>query len=668
MAFFVATALVNVSNFGFHVIVSRLLGPGSYGGLSTLLIGVLIASVPLGAVQLAATQAQARTTREASIRWITLAGTGGGVLGLVALSGVSPGLERFFHLSSPVPVVLLGVWFLLAAPSAVAMGILIGQRSFRVAALAVLAGALVRLGAGAVLGAVGLGISGAVLATDTGQLASLIVLLVPLRAQLVDPIRESVRLTWTESTLSLAALSGLAVLGGVDTLLARHLMPATSAGYYAAAATAGRIALFAPGAVALIVFPRFVAQHQKGGVSPRVFLQALALVCALGLGAAAVLGVAPSLVVGVLFGHGFAASTGEVAILGLAGAGLGILSFLTYFHVARHSLVALLPWAGAALVVASASDMRELMPHGLAILMTLTVGVCAAVSLMVAVAHVIAGQRTRRPAAQAVVASVAGDVGCDLSVVVPFFNPGPALRPHLEAMLRVLDATGIGYEVIPVSDGCTDGSDHGLDGLPAQVRPVVLVSNQGKGQALRVGLAEGRGRYLGFMDADGDLPADLLRSFVGVVQATEPHFAIGSKRHGGSQVHYPPIRRVYSWGYQQLVHLLFGLSVRDTQTGLKIVSREVLAAVLPRTLEKRYAFDLELLVVARRLGYRNIIELPVVIGERFGTTISWRSVLHIMRDTLAIFYRLHVLRFYDTPPVPAAELAVSLPGATPVTV
>jgi hypothetical protein len=103
-------------------------------------------------------------------------------------------------------------------------------------------------------------------------------------------------------------------------------------------------------------------------------------------------------------------------------------------------------------------------------------------------------------------------------------------------------------------------------------------------------------------------------------------------------------------GYQTLIGILFRLPVRDTQTGLKFVRREVLTDVVPRMVEKRFAFDLELLVVARRLGYRQFVEAPVQIVERFSSTISMRAVWNMTVDTLAIFYRLHILRYYDRTP------------------
>src|SRR5207302_936457 len=124
----------------------------------------------------------------------------------------------------------------------------------------------------------------------------------------------------------------------------------------------------------------------------------------------------------------------------------------------------------------------------------------------------------------------------------------------------------------------------------------------------------------------------------------EPDIVFGSKRHPMSLVDYPATRRLYSWGYQQLIRLLFRLNVRDTQTGIKLARRDVLARSLPLMIEKRFAFDLELFVVARHLGYTRFFEAPVKIGERFSSTISLHAVRGMLLDTFAIFYRLRLLR------------------------
>jgi len=163
---------------------------------------------------------------------------------------------------------------------------------------------------------------------------------------------------------------------------------------------------------------------------------------------------------------------------------------------------------------------------------------------------------------------------------------------------------------------------------------------------LRAGLALGRGEYLGFIEGDGDIPADVLTDFLDIIRREQPDIVFGSKRHPRSVVSYPPSG--------DCIH---GLSTNQSDvvriadsrysTGVKIIRRDVLSIALPLMIEKRYAFDLELFVVARKQGFRNFIEMPVRIDHRFGSAISVRSAFAMLIDTLAIFYRLRILRFYD---------------------
>jgi glycosyltransferase involved in cell wall biosynthesis len=238
----------------------------------------------------------------------------------------------------------------------------------------------------------------------------------------------------------------------------------------------------------------------------------------------------------------------------------------------------------------------------------------------------------------------------DLTVVVPYFNLGERIRETVDDLLRTLRAMGRSFEVIAVSDGSTDGSEHMLAGLGDEVRTVCMPDHVGKGEALRVGLNMGRGRFLGFIDGDGDLPPDQVATLAAIAQdctGTTPDIVVGTKRHPASQVEYPPLRRLGSWGWQQLVLTLFGLRVRDTQTGLKLVRREVLADLLPRMVERRFAFDLELLVLADRFGYRRVVEVPVRIRDRYASTVSPRAAAGMLGDLCAIYYRLRITRRYD---------------------
>ena len=237
-----------------------------------------------------------------------------------------------------------------------------------------------------------------------------------------------------------------------------------------------------------------------------------------------------------------------------------------------------------------------------------------------------------------------------LSVVVPVFNQETGIA---ESVLTIRDAVesglGASYELIVVSDGSIDRTAEAV--LATRVdhtRVLHYDRNLGKGYAIKLGALEARGRYVAYIDADLDLDPSWLPSFVERAQEAGLDIAIGSKRHPDSLVHYPRRRRVYSWLYQQLVRLLFRLDVRDTQVGLKVMRREVVDQVLPLLIVKRFAFDLELLAVARAVGFDKVEELPIRLDYRFaGSGVSPLAVGHALIDTAAIFYRLRILRYYQ---------------------
>jgi glycosyltransferase involved in cell wall biosynthesis len=169
----------------------------------------------------------------------------------------------------------------------------------------------------------------------------------------------------------------------------------------------------------------------------------------------------------------------------------------------------------------------------------------------------------------------------------------------------------------------------------------------GKGYALTKGVESSVGDLVTFIDADMELNPREIRTFVALMKESDCDIVVGSKRHPDSRVSYPPLRRLQSVLYQLLIRILFDVSVRDTQTGLKLLRRPVLAQVLPLLAVKRFAFDLELLVVAQHVGYRRIVEAPVELNFKFESTISPSAVFNVLWDTAAIFYRLRILRYYD---------------------
>jgi glycosyltransferase involved in cell wall biosynthesis len=235
----------------------------------------------------------------------------------------------------------------------------------------------------------------------------------------------------------------------------------------------------------------------------------------------------------------------------------------------------------------------------------------------------------------------------ELSVVVPAYREGRRIYANLTRLVSELDKLQVAYEVIVVSDGNTDATvTEALRVESPAVRVFHYPMNVGKGFALSCGVDQSHGKLVTFIDADMELDPANIKGFVELMQESDCDAVIGSKRHPMSRVDYPAFRRFQSLLYQILVRAMFNLDVRDTQTGLKLFRQQVLAEALPLLAIKKFAFDLELLVVARQLGYRKITEAPISLDYQFESSVNLRSAWRVLWDTAAIFYRLRILRYY----------------------
>jgi O-antigen/teichoic acid export membrane protein len=373
-----AAMVVNVANFAFFGLVGHVLGPSSYGAVAALLNVVSIAAIPLNALQAAVVQETVLQSTDGVLPSLRRAGIGFAAASLVAtmlITVLSPVIAGFFGLATVAPVVLLAVWFAPAISSSLYDGVLIGTLRWRPISASLIIGALVRVGVALVLGLIAPSIDGPVIATVLNAVVTLGVVLYALAAHRGLPQRKELALPIRAVLPTLAALAGYSVLVAVDTLLARHIFSHAVSGAYAAAVTVGRIALFVPMAVTVIVFPRFVAERGRGPQAQRLLLLSLTGVLALGLAAAGVLTLMSHLFVSVLFGHRYSGAVSLIGILSLEGALLGALGLLTYFHLARRSVLAAAPAVCTAAVVAVVLTVRP-GPQVLARLMVTAVAAC----------------------------------------------------------------------------------------------------------------------------------------------------------------------------------------------------------------------------------------------------------------------------------------------------
>lgn len=237
-----------------------------------------------------------------------------------------------------------------------------------------------------------------------------------------------------------------------------------------------------------------------------------------------------------------------------------------------------------------------------------------------------------------------------LSVIVPAYKCS-TIKRDLKSIADNLKNINLDYEIICVVDGKGSRSDKTLIKARSTRTPKIKVYtypvNRGKGYAVRYGMARAKGDLIAFIDAGSDLNASGIGLALEHLKWYDADIIVGSKRHKASRVDYPFPRKVLSFIVQQMTRLFFGINVSDTQTGLKIFRRPVLEKVLPRLLVKRFAFDLEILSVAHRLGFTKIYESPVELHYNFASTIGPKAIYHFAIDYLAILYRIHLLRYYD---------------------
>ncbi|MBT3198910.1 MAG: glycosyltransferase family 2 protein [Phycisphaerales bacterium] len=231
-----------------------------------------------------------------------------------------------------------------------------------------------------------------------------------------------------------------------------------------------------------------------------------------------------------------------------------------------------------------------------------------------------------------------------LSIVIPAHNEAQRLVPTLKRIRRYVENHDFSVEVMVVSDASVDGTpDLARAFDPGQMTMNVLAStmSKGKGRTVRRGMLAARGQVLLMTDADLATPIEELDKLL--VWLDEGYdVVIGSRAMPDSVLCPPqgPWRRFIGKVFRKIRGMLFLPEIRDTQCGFKCFTREVADEVFSRQLLDDAAFDCEILLLAKKGGYR-IKEVGVAWGHDSDSRMKLVSdSFRMLRSIIAIKWRL----------------------------
>ncbi len=231
-----------------------------------------------------------------------------------------------------------------------------------------------------------------------------------------------------------------------------------------------------------------------------------------------------------------------------------------------------------------------------------------------------------------------------LSVVIPAYNEEKRLPNTLKEVDKYLRDRPYEYEILVVNDGSKDGTAETVKKEMAEIKNLRLIdnkTNKGKGGVVRQGMLEARGEIRLFMDADNS-------TFVNQVEKMWPEFekgfaiVIGSRDIKGAKTEaaQPFYRVLLGDIFNLIVQFILGLwGIFDTQCGFKAMTAEAAQKILPKCRIDRWAFDPEILVIGRKMGYK-IKEVPVHWVNDPESKVKFKGMVRMLREILEIRWNL----------------------------
>lgn len=235
-----------------------------------------------------------------------------------------------------------------------------------------------------------------------------------------------------------------------------------------------------------------------------------------------------------------------------------------------------------------------------------------------------------------------------LSVIIPAYNEAERIEGTLKAVSDYFEKQPYDYEILVVNDGSKDGTAQVVRSLTGQIPHLRLIDNKenrGKGAAVRQGMLEVRGDFRLFVDADNAISIEQIESFWPWLNKGYD-VIVGSIEVPGAKIEEKAgwHRRILGKLSKLLIRLLAIWEIRDTQRAFKLFPVKAAEDIFRRQTIERWGFDIEVLVIAKKLGYK-IKELPVTWINPAGSKVTLKSYFNTLKELLKIKWNLIAGRY-----------------------
>ncbi|RLG71488.1 MAG: hypothetical protein DRO23_11895 [Thermoprotei archaeon] len=231
-----------------------------------------------------------------------------------------------------------------------------------------------------------------------------------------------------------------------------------------------------------------------------------------------------------------------------------------------------------------------------------------------------------------------------ITVIMPVYNGEKFIVESVKNVYDFMRKNRYRFNIVVVDDGSHDGTLNALFKLCngskySNIKVISYRPNMGKGSAFLVGFRKYSNSDITVLfDADLDIPFEQIKALIETLKEKNADIVITNKWHKLSRTEASFLRKFLSIGFNCLARILTGIKFKDTQTGAKAFKTSVLKKIIRHVHTRRFTLDLELLLVAQKLGFK-IIEIPSVKPIKLQTNFKLSNIIQMFVDLLFLTYK-----------------------------